>query len=632
MPADTEQTTMPDADADGDASRTVRVGEVADGPLAAGTPGDAVALPVESLLTGRGFITGKSGSGKSNTASVIIERLLDESFPVLIVDTDGEYYGLKESYEVLHVGADEECDIQVGPEHAEKVGDLALEENVPIVLDVSSFLDEDDANDLIYGVARHLFAREKKLKRPFLLVVEEVHEYIPQTGGVDETGQMLIKIGKRGRKHGLGIVGISQRPADVKKDFITQANWLVWHRLTWSNDTKVAGRILSGDYADAIEDLGDGEAFVQADWRPNVERVQFDRKETFDAGATPGLDDFERPELKSVSEDLVDELQNISERQAEREDELARAQERIDRLEDENEELREKLERAREVNIQLSGAEVSLGEVDAQATLDTMDVEQMDVASVRDRLSDAEAAVIKDLQDERDDYAQQVDALESEVEQLEAAVEEQAATIEDQRQQLQAVSDWEDERDAVRDAVGELAERLEVGPGDGQTPSSADHAPRTGETSATDGGSGATSPTETDAEASDQQSASADASTDRKRSFNSRADFVESEVVREALSYAADGSPTGKERLHDLLVELVQQGEAEYATLADAMGLNQSTLRGYMSPIREYGIVTAVETDEGRRKRFALNVDGVEEIRSAVEDHRRLHDLRSGEF
>jgi len=68
-------------------------------------------------------------------------------------------------------------------------------------------------------VVKQLFAKEKRLKKPFLLVVEECHEYIPEGGGMDETGKMLIKVGKRGRKHGLGIVGIriSQRPADVKR-------------------------------------------------------------------------------------------------------------------------------------------------------------------------------------------------------------------------------------------------------------------------------------------------------------------------------------------------------------------------------------------------------------------------------
>jgi len=260
-----------------------------------------VSLPVVELLTGRGFITGKSGSGKSNTASVVAEKLLDSALGILIVDVDGEYYGLKEEYEILHAGADDECDIVVSPEHAEKLAGLALEQNVPIILDVSGYLDEATANELLLEVVRHLFAKEKRLKKPFLLVVEECHEYIPEGGGMDETGKMLIKVGKRGRKHGLGIVGISQRPADVKKDFITQCDWLCWHRLTWDNDTAVVGRILGSTYASAVEDLDDGEAFLMTDWDESIRRIQFHRKHTFDAGATPGLDDFERPELKSAS-------------------------------------------------------------------------------------------------------------------------------------------------------------------------------------------------------------------------------------------------------------------------------------------------------------------------------------------
>jgi hypothetical protein len=321
---------------------TITVGEVSAGENA----GAAIELPVVDVLTGRGFVTGKSGSGKSNSASVVCEKLLDDSYGILIVDIDGEYYGLKEEYEILHVGADEECDLRVGVEHAEKIAELALEGNVPIILDVSSFLDESKARELLTEVTKQLFAKEKKLKQPFLMLVEEVHEYIPEGGGIDECGRMLIKVSKRGRKHGLGIVGISQRPADVKKDFITQCDWLVWHRLTWNNDTKVVGRILGNDYADAIEDMGDGEGFLMTDYDESIRRIQFERKRTFDAGATPGLEDFERPELKSVSGELVDELQEIT-------DERNRRENRIEELE---RELQRRDERIRDLERQLSEA------------------------------------------------------------------------------------------------------------------------------------------------------------------------------------------------------------------------------------------------------------------------------------
>ena len=321
---------------------TITVGEVSTGDDS-GTP---IGLPVVDVLTGRGFVTGKSGSGKSNSASVICEKLLDNGYGILIVDIDGEYYGLKEEYEILHVGADEECDLRVGVEHAGKIAELALEQNVPIILDVSSFLDESKARELLTEVTKQLFAKEKKLKQPFLMLVEEVHEYIPEGGGVDECGRMLIKVSKRGRKHGLGVVGISQRPADVKKDFITQCDWLVWHRLTWNNDTKVVGRILGSEYADLIEGMDDGEGFLLTDWNESIRRIQFERKRTFDAGATPGLEDFERPELKSVSGDLVSELREIT-------DEQDRRKNRIQELE---RDLNEKDERIRDLERQLSDA------------------------------------------------------------------------------------------------------------------------------------------------------------------------------------------------------------------------------------------------------------------------------------
>jgi hypothetical protein len=332
-------------------TETVTVADVSGGAGGDGDadPGTTVSLPAVEILTGRGFVTGKSGSGKSNTASVIIEKLLSKNFPVLIVDTDGEYYGLKEEFEILHVGADDECDIQVSPEHAEKIASLALEQNVPIILDVSGYLDEDDANELLLETTRNLFAKEKKLKKPFLMLIEECHEYIPEGGGLDETGKMLIKVGKRGRKHGLGIVGISQRPADVKKDFITQCDWLVWHRLTWNNDTKVVGRILGSEYAEAIEDMDDGEAFLVTDWSESIRRVQFHRKQTFDAGATPGLEDFERPELKSVSNDLVGELRDISDERERRESELADLRQELEKKEQKIAQLERELEEARDM-------------------------------------------------------------------------------------------------------------------------------------------------------------------------------------------------------------------------------------------------------------------------------------------
>jgi hypothetical protein len=262
--------------------------------------GDDVRLPLVDILTGRGFVTGKSGSGKSTSVNVIVEEILDLGQPLLIVDTDGEYWGLKEQYQILHLGNGEQCDVRVTSTDAETIVDLALNEKVPIILDISGFIHEEDAQDVVFRVVRELFHREKTLKEPFLLIVEEVHEYIPESGGLTEMGEMLIQVAKRGRKHGLGFCGVSQRPASVDKDFITQCDWITWHRLTWKNDTEVVRTMLGSDPAKTVQELDPGEALLMTDWDEQLQRVQFRQKRTFDAGATPGFEDFDPPALIPV--------------------------------------------------------------------------------------------------------------------------------------------------------------------------------------------------------------------------------------------------------------------------------------------------------------------------------------------
>lgn len=379
-----------------------------------------VKLPAVDVMTGRGFITGKSGAGKSSSASVIAEELLDRSFPLLIIDTDGEYWGLKEEYEILHVGADDECDLQVGPEHAEKLAELALNDNVPIILDVSGFLMEDESRELIQRTCSHLFSKERDHMQPFPIFVEEIHEYIPQNGAMDETGQELIRIGKRGRKRGLGIIGISQRPADVKKDFITQADWLVWHRLTWKNDTNVVRRVIGDDTIDGthISDLDNGEAFLDADFLSSDPfKVQFRQKKTFDAGATPTLEDFEPPELKSIGNDLVEELEEISDHQSQRESELEQLENRLQQREQRIDELETQLKNARDQKELVEAISKAIGKTGAGdgSRIDTIQAEVLEVRQKKRELEEDYQAV----KQERDKLAARVAELESELGQRE---------------------------------------------------------------------------------------------------------------------------------------------------------------------------------------------------------------------
>lgn len=268
---------------------------------------DDFAFPAEELLTGRGFITGKSGSGKSNTASVVVEELLDRNLPLLLVDTDGEYVGLQETYEsLMHVGGADRCDLQIDSESADKLTSYALEEHVPIVLDISTYHDEEETAAVLEATVEALFIAEHEYRIPFLLLLEEAHEFIPQQGGTagSDLKSLLIRVAKRGRKRGLGICALSQRPAAVDKDFITQCNWFVWHRLTWENDTAVVSRIIGNESAETVQTLDDGEALVQTDWAESVDRVQFRLRRTDDVGSTPSLEDLDRTRRTDQTNDV----------------------------------------------------------------------------------------------------------------------------------------------------------------------------------------------------------------------------------------------------------------------------------------------------------------------------------------
>jgi uncharacterized protein len=78
------------------------------------------------------------------------------------------------------------------------------------------------------------------------LVCEEAHRYVPDRGEAEyATAQIAIRrIAREGRKYGLGLMLVSQRPADVESTVISQCGtWLVL-RLTNQADQQHVSRFL----------------------------------------------------------------------------------------------------------------------------------------------------------------------------------------------------------------------------------------------------------------------------------------------------------------------------------------------------------------------------------------------------
>ena len=266
---------------------------------------DSPQLPAQEIVTGRGLAAGVSGAGKSNTATVVAEEVLDLGIPVVVLDPEGEFVALSEDYPVIVFGDDPDADVHGTPEDANALAARAVAERVPVIFDLSN-LPEEAAERTAAAVANGLFRAETQHELPLLFIVDELDEFLPETAKT-VASKPLTRVAQRGRKRGLGILGVSQRPADVSKDFITQAEYHVWHRLRWENDQAIAEKHLPDGQADKLATFDDGEVILDADWEPTPERFSFRLKRVADLGATPSIAESVGSVPSEVPEQLLDD-------------------------------------------------------------------------------------------------------------------------------------------------------------------------------------------------------------------------------------------------------------------------------------------------------------------------------------
>jgi uncharacterized protein len=129
------------------------------------------------------------------------------------------------------------------------VGDID-DKNLRIV-DISG-LPNEVAGPLTALIARLLFqyklwqTREEREKDPVLFICEEAHRYVPNHGEAQykEAQEAVRRIAKEGRKYGIGLMLVSQRPSDVEATVLSQCNSWIILRLTNSNDQEHVAKFL----------------------------------------------------------------------------------------------------------------------------------------------------------------------------------------------------------------------------------------------------------------------------------------------------------------------------------------------------------------------------------------------------
>jgi uncharacterized protein len=125
---------------------------------------------------------------------------------------------------------------------------------------------------LIFTFAFHLRKSREPNDRdlPFLLVYEEAHNYVPRHEGARyrSVKRAIERIAKEGRKYGVALMIVSQRPAEISETVFSQCNNFVAMRLTNPADQHYVRRLLPDDLAaltGALPSLEQREAIVIGD-------------------------------------------------------------------------------------------------------------------------------------------------------------------------------------------------------------------------------------------------------------------------------------------------------------------------------------------------------------------------------
>ncbi len=114
------------------------------------------------------------------------------------------------------------------------------------------------------NVMNEIESRSKALSGPILIVVEEAHIFAPQ-GEKNETVRIMSRIAREGRKFGVGLGVVSQRPNRLNEDVLSQTNTKIILRIVNPKDQEYvlrASEQLSSDLLSDISSLGRGEAVI----------------------------------------------------------------------------------------------------------------------------------------------------------------------------------------------------------------------------------------------------------------------------------------------------------------------------------------------------------------------------------
>jgi len=261
--------------------------------------GPGLTFPAEAVTQTFGIIA-KRGVGKTWTALVMVEGMLELGLTAIVADPVGVCWGLRSGadgktpgYPILILGG-EHGDVPLESTAGEVVADFLITERQSAVLDLSLFRKGEQVR-FMADFAERLYHRNRE---PLHLVLDEADAFAPQKPmhGQERMLGAIEDLVRRGRARGIGVTLVTQRAAVLNKDVLTQVEVLVALRTIAPQDRDAidAWIRVHGTPAErarlmeSLPSLPIGEAwFWSPGWLDIFKRIKVRQRRTFDSSATP---------------------------------------------------------------------------------------------------------------------------------------------------------------------------------------------------------------------------------------------------------------------------------------------------------------------------------------------------------
>ncbi|MEX2484092.1 MAG: ATP-binding protein [Brumimicrobium sp.] len=147
-------------------------------------------------------------------------------------------------------------------------------------------------------------------KQPLLVVLEEAHNYLK--AGEDSIASRTIQsIAKEGRKYGVGLLLVSQRPSELDETVLSQLGTMISLRMANSKDRSHIGSAIQDDLNDLVSllpSLRTGEGIIMGESVKIPSRIKFDKIAYAPKGSDPKASErwkLNKPDSKEYEELLL---------------------------------------------------------------------------------------------------------------------------------------------------------------------------------------------------------------------------------------------------------------------------------------------------------------------------------------